>query len=373
MQRSGSLDLPLHTGKAPRWLFEKMKYLARGIVEVILIERGRDFLLARLSEPFWFQCFGCILGFDWHSSGLTTTVCGALKEALRHLDDAGIYVCGGKGATSRKTPEEISSIAGKLAKDPTPLIYSSKMVAKVDNNALQDGFDLYHHTFIFTDDFKWTVIQQGMRKEGVWARRYHWYSEDLRSFVNNPHRGIIGDASPLTLNMVDDDIDSLHTMVTQLSHRPPEENIKEVVSLQENINSLPRRHQILLSDVNPKYLDKIFLTTYERKPNEFLQLLHMDGVGKKTIRALALISDLIYGEKVSFRDPARFSFAHGGKDGYPYRIKLEEYQKSIDILDAVVKEAKLQRTDKIKALRRLHRFYARSVDTKRDDCEIREV
>ncbi|OPX28700.1 MAG: hypothetical protein B1H08_05440 [Candidatus Omnitrophica bacterium 4484_171] len=357
MRKSGSIDLPLHYGKAPRWLFEKMKLLSKSISEIILIESGKDFFLERLSDPFWFQCFGCVLGFDWHSSGLTTTVCGALKEAFRSLGDCGLYICGGKGAASRKTPQEIESIAQRLSKPADGLIDASKMSAKVDNCALQDGFNLYHHTFIFTDDFKWAVIQQGMSEEGRWARRYHWHSESINSFVSEPHKGIVSDKNFITVNMVDKDRDELREFVAELSWRPGMKNLKDLLILKESIDRLPARHKILLSDINPKYVDKIFLKTYENKPKDFYSLLSLKGVGAKTIRALALISDLLYGEKISFKDPARFSFAHGGKDGYPYKISLSQYQKTIDTLSGFVKKAKIERSDKVKALKSIYRFY----------------
>ncbi len=357
MQKSGSIDLPLHYGRAPRWLFEKMKRLALCICEVIISEFGKDFFLERISDPFWFQCFGCVLGFDWHSSGLTTTVCGAVKEAFFELKDFGVYVCGGKGATSRKTPKEIEEIAFHLSKDPHELIVASKLTAKVDNCALQDGFNLYHHTFIFTDDFKWVVIQQGMDTSNRWARRYHWYSCGLTSFTNEPHRGIVSDRSFVTMNMVDRQKEALRNMVAELSLREPTKNIKDLVLLKQNISRLPLRHKVLLSDVNPHFLDKIFLKTYNDKPEDFASLLKLEGVGPKTIRALALISDLIYGEKISFRDPARFSFAHGGKDGYPYRINLSDYQNTIDVMRKILNKARIERSYRIKALKSLYRFY----------------
>jgi len=358
MGKTGSLDLPLHYGKTPRWLFEKMCLLARSICEIIIREMGRGYFLQRLSDPFWFQSLGCVLGFDWHSSGLTTTLCGALKEAFYDLKGYGVYVCGGKGATSRKTPQEITQIGEKLGKDVAGLIYTSKMVAKVDNNALQDGFTLYHHTFIFTEEEEWVVVQQGMaEKNGRWARRYHWFSQGLTSFVDDPHQAVVGERRFLTLNMVDKEKKRLRKLVSEISQRKPEENLREFMKLKENVEKLPFRHRILISDINPRYLSKIFLKTYEKKADDFSCLLSSEGVGAKTIRALALICDLIYGESISFRDPARFSFAHGGKDGYPYPINSREYQKTIEILNKVINKAKIERSDKIKALRRLYRFY----------------
>ncbi|MCD6583879.1 MAG: DUF763 domain-containing protein [Candidatus Omnitrophica bacterium] len=355
--KKGYLDLPLHGGRCPRWLFEKMKVLARGICEAIIWEFGLEYLLHRLADPFWFQSLGCLLGFDWHSSGLTTTVCGALKEAFTDLEEYGVYICGGKGLVSRSTPQEIERISQKIGKDPAPLIFASRMVAKVDNSALQDGFNLYHHTFIFTHKFNWVVIQQGMSSDYCWARRYHWYSQKVTSFVEEPHLGVVSDKSFLTLNLVDKDRGKLRSLVTELSQRKTQDNIKDIGLLKTSAERLPSRHRILLEDINPQYLHKVFLTTYMRKPKDFESLLGLEGVGLKTLRALALISDLIYGESVSFKDPARFSFAHGGKDGYPYKISLGDYQKTIDSLARIVNKAKLERGNKIEALRRLYKFY----------------
>lgn len=377
MERTGQIDLPLHSGKAPRWLFERMVRLARCISEAMLIEFGREYFLRQLSDPFWFQSLGCILGFDWHSSGLTTTVCGALKEAFYDLPGCGVYICGGKGRVSRKTPYEIEEIAQKQAHDPKELIYASHITAKVDNNALQDGFTLYHHTFIFTQDYQWAVIQQGMSDSqggcptsprlrratlrsfstGGWARRYHWHSGFISSFVNEPHSGIASEASFLTLNLVSKEGGDLRSTIAELAGRSIDKNLRDFNVLRDNQQSLPRRHKVLLRDINPKYLNKIFLKTYIRKPQDFEKLLSLEGVGAKTLRALALIGDLIYGKPISFRDPARFSFAHGGKDGYPYKIKCEDYDKTVTILERAIQKAKLERSERLKALHRLYSFY----------------
>ena len=352
---NATLDLPLHTGKCPSWLFKQMRKLARVICEIIINEQGTDFLLERLSEAFWLQAFGCVLGFDWHSSGLTTTVCGALKEACKDLSGYGVFVCGGKGATSRKTPREIEDICYNLGIDPSPLVYASRITAKVDNSCLQDGFQLYHHSFIFTKDKTWTVIQQGMSSSGQWARRYHWLSKGLGSFVVEPHKDIVTDKKLATLNMVAAEIDEARKACVKSSAHEPSENLKILNNIDKN--KLPSRHCIIFSDINPKNLSKIFLKTYEAKPLDFQSLLSLQGVGPRTIRALALISELVYAAPLSFRDPARFSFAHGGKDGYPYSINRIYYNKTIDLLNRAVNKAKAERTDKIKALRRLYRFY----------------
>ena len=361
MQKTGQLDLPLHSGKAPRWLFERMVTLGRYISEAIIIEHGKDYFLQQLSNPLWFQSLGCVLGFDWHSSGLTTTVCGALKEAFRELNGYGVYICGGKGATSRKTPHEIERITQNQSKDPKGLIYASRTSAKVDNNALQDGFTLYHHTFIFTSEHDWAVIQQGMSNDSLgWARRYHWHSKSITSFVDEPHKGIVSDKYFLTLNLIDKEKDGSRLLITDLSRRNADDNMKDILLLKTKGEKLPSRHSVLLSDINPKFLDKIFLKTYETKPKDFEMLLSLEGVGAKTLRALALIADLVYGKPASFNDPARYSFAHGGKDGYPYKIELNDYDETIDILQKAVNKAKIDRTDRTKALKRLHKFYNHS-------------
>jgi hypothetical protein len=354
--RRQALDLPLHGGTCPAWLFARMRKLSGLIAEAIIIEQGPSGLLSKLSSAFWFQAFGCVLGFDWHSSGLTTTVCAALKESLKGMPGCGIYVCGGKGATSRKTPQEIEAVSQKKSFSPQGLVYASKMSAKIDNTCLQDGFQLYHHTFIFTDPQNWAVVQQGMSQKH-WARRYHWLSSNLKSFISDPHEDIVSDKKYTTLNMVDGAIPETREACAKLSCADPEKNLAFIEKI--DVAKLPARHKVLFSDINSRYLKKILLTTYRKQPRDFESLIKVEGVGPKTVRALALTSELIYGAPLSFRDPARFSFAHGGKDGYPYKISLSHYQKSIDILEKSVKKAKMDRTDKVKALRRLHSFYSR--------------
>ena len=330
--RTGIAHLPLHYGKAPKWLFQRMKALAREIITIIVEEFGPEEILRRLSDPFWFQAFGCVLGFDWHSSGLTTTVCGALKEGIKGMErDLGLFVAGGKGGTSRKTPREIEEVGHCLAVDAESLIYASRMAAKVDSAALQDGYQIYHHSFIFTPKGSWAVIQQGMNEATRYARRYHWLGEGVSDFVCEPH--------------------SARETVASLSQERPEALISEVKKLQTL--ELPSSHQVLLRDIHPDRLYKVFIKTYERQPQDFETILGMEGVGPKTIRALALLSDLVYGKKPSFRDPVRFSFAHGGKDGYPYPVDRKGYDKSIEILQKVVSSAKIGNREKLKAIQKL--------------------
>lgn len=356
------MNLPLHGGKAPRWLFSRMEKLSREIISMIVSEYGAAEVLYRLSDPLWFQAFGCILGFDWHSSGVTTTVCGAVKESIKGLEkDLGFFVAGGKGGTSRKTPLEIENAANLMGKDFSNLVYNSKIVAKVDSNALQDGYQLYHHCFIFTKDGSlWSVIQQGMNEDNRMARRYHWLSKDLNSFVCEPHKAICCDKKSKVLNLVAFESDRARETVTGLSCQKPKSILKDLEKIknwQENSYTLPGRHYISLDDMDLKRLEKIFTSTYERKPENFEKLLAMKGVGPKTIRALALISELVYGVKYSIKDPARFSFAHGGKDGFPYPVDIDGYKRSIEILHKAVRDSKIGRTEKIKAIRRLAVFY----------------
>ena len=353
MPRTGIASLPLHYGAAPRWLFERMVRLARQITLVLVEEYGPREVLARLSDPLWFQAFGCALGFDWHSSGLTTTVCGALKEGLRGLErDSGLCVAGGKGKTSRRTPAEVEAFAERFGFLPAPLVYASRMAAKVDSAALQDGYQIYHHTFIFVPEGTWTVVQQGMNEGTRYARRSHWLSSDLDDFVCEPHNAICSEGrGDVRLNMVAQEADACRQMSARLAAEPPEKLVRELKRLQEL--ELPARHHLDLSDIHPDNLARIFLRTYDQPPAGFEQLLGMAGVGAKSIRALALVSELVYGAKASVRDPARFSFAHGGKDGHPYPVDRETYDRTIEALRAAVERARLGQREKLDALRRL--------------------
>lgn len=355
MAKTGIANLPLHYGKAPRWLFERMKKLSQAIIVVLVEEYGQDEFLNRLSDPFWFQSFGCVLGFDWHSSGVTTTICGAIKEGLKGTEhDLGIFVCGGKGGTSRKTPIEISEFANKFSiTSGGKLIYASKMSAKVDNTAIQDGYQLYHHNFIFTKDGKWTVIQQGMNELTRYARRYHWLSDEVEDFVVEPHSAICCDKKDITLNMVAKESNETRVLSVELAKNKPEKIVKEFQKLQSL--EMPEHHPIFPKDIKKENLQRILIKTYETQPENFEKLLYIYGVGPKTIRALALISELIYGTKLSWRDPAKYSFAHGGKDGYPYPVNKNEYDKSIEILKDTVLKARIGEKEKLEAIRRLRK------------------
>ena len=352
MARTGFATLPLHGGKAPRYLFERMVPLSREIVIFVAREFGREEVLRRLSDPYWFQAFGCVLGFDWHSSGLTTTVCGALKEGLRDVGaELGIFVAGGKGATSRKTPAEITATCEQLGRDPEPLVYASRISAKVDNSAVQDGYQLYHHSFVFTDKGQWCIVQQGMSDETAMARRYHWLSDNVRDYVNEPHAAICCDTVAPTLNLVAAQSADVRSASALLAGEKPEVTLDALGHLPSL--EMPRRHEVSTGDINPQYLAKVLLRTYERAPADFESLLSIEGVGAKTLRALALTSELIYGARASHDDPARFSFAHGGKDGTPYPVDRQTYDKTIDVMRQALNGARIDRNEKVHAFRRL--------------------
>jgi hypothetical protein len=357
--RRGIVNLPLHYGKAPAWLFERMTALGREIIRALVIEFSPEEVLCRLADPFWFQAFGCLLGFDWHSSGITTTVCGALKEGLRGLEgETGIFCAGGKGKTSRHTPQEIERHCERLAAEPAPLVYASRMAAKVDSSALQDGYQLYHHLFVFTKQARWCVIQQGMNASTRYARRYHWLSEGVTDFVCEPHAAICCDARGQVLNMVAEESEGARDSVAALAREAPERVIAEAHRIAEL--HLPQRHHITPGDLNSQHLHKVLLKTYEQGPQTFEGVLGCVGVGPKTIRALSLMAELIYGQGPSFRDPARFSFAHGGKDGHPYPVDRETYDRTIDYLKKGLWAAKVGHSEKLRAMKRLNNFYASS-------------
>lgn len=352
--KTGIAHLPLHGGKAPAWLFQRMKKLAAEISIVIIGEYGTADLLRRLSDPYWFQAFGCVLGFDWHSSGVTTTVCGALKEGLKDISkETGFFVCGGKGGVSRQTPLEIESIAerGLLKADFKDLVYASKMSAKVDTCAVQDGYELYHHCFFFDKDGNWAVVQQGMNADTKWARRYHWLSSDLTDFVCEPHKAVCGRKRDDVLNLVAKESSFCRETSALIAREEPRKVAAEFVKIKQL--DMTRRHEVSFADIKSENLAKILVAAYNQQPENFEQLLNVQGVGPKTIRALSLISEIIYAKPASFEDPVRFSFAHGGKDAHPYPVNREEYDRSIAILKEAVNHARLCRLEKLEAIKRL--------------------
>jgi len=320
----------------------------------MVLEHGRAEFLRRLSDPHWFQAFGCVLGFDWHSSGVTTTVCGALKEGLaKRQNEIGIFVAGGKGKTSRRTPLELIQYGQRANVDGARLAYNSRMAAKVDSAAIQDGFGIYHHSFFVSNEGEWAVVQQGMRGGDGTARRYHWLGSQVSDFVNEPHAAIATDAkADAVLNMVASESAAARTISTDFARQEPrvvDREIARVISME-----LPKRHWVdIQEDINPAHLRKVLLNTYEASPQNYEQLLAIPGVGPKSVRALALVSEVVYGSPASMRDPARFSFAHGGKDGHPYPVNRDVYDQSVNWLKEAVNKARIGHSERLKALKRL--------------------
>lgn len=350
--RTGYAQLPLHGGKAPSWLFSRMTRLAREIVCHIVSEYGSGEVLVRLSDPYWFQAFGSVLGFDWHSSGVTTTTCGAVKEGIKGLErDLGLYAAGGKGGASRKTPDQITRACERLSQNPADLVHASRISAKVDNSAVQDGFQLYHHSFFFTDKREWCLVQQGFNDSCRSARRYHWLSKGLGSFVEEPHTAICSDSRAETLDLTARESRGTRDAVTEIAGQPDRGVLRDMERFPNLV--MPDRHWVKAVDINPKYLRKIMLKTYEERPGSFEELLSIRGVGPKTLRALTLVSELIYGTRASVKDPARFSFAHGGKDGTPFPVDRETYEKTISVLHDALRRARVERSEKLKAIKRL--------------------
>jgi hypothetical protein len=330
-----------------------MVQLSREIVIYLATEYGTTEVLRRLSDPFWFQAFGCVLGFDWHSSGVTTTVCGAVKEGLRDVDrDLGFFAAGGKGAASRKTPSQITEACERIGQDPVPLVHASRTSAKVDSAAVQDGYQIYHHAFFFTAAGDWCVVQQGMNDATAMARRYHWLSERVDSFVDEPHQAVCCDERGETLNLVAHESEGVRNASVELASQSPELTLKALAAV-PSLN-MPLRHTLFPElDVGTPHLRKILVKTYERAPENFETLLGMEGVGPKTLRALSLASELVHGTSASMRDPARFAFAHGGKDGTPFPVDRATYDRTIDVLRNAINRSAVDRSEKVQAFRRL--------------------
>ncbi|MCC8198596.1 MAG: DUF763 domain-containing protein [Tannerellaceae bacterium] len=348
--KRGHADLPLHYGTVPPWLAQRMSLLGGAIVEAISIEYGRAALLQRLSDPFWFQSLGCVLGMDWHSSGITTSVMNALKKAInKRSAELGVYVCGGRGNASRKTPSELVAIASQTGLNGEELVRNSKLSAKVDNTAVQDGFQLYLHSFIVTKDGEWAVIQQGMNPANRMARRYHWLSSSLRSFMEEPHTSVCGKNQGLILNLTDKLATPTKDGILELTKEQPDKLMKEVNLI------LPGQHEVQAKDVNLKRLGAALLLAHTTNVADMESLLLLEGVGPRTIQSLTLVSEVIHGTPSRFSDPARFSFAHGGKDGHPFPVPTRVYDETIEIFDKAIHQAKLGYKDKSEALKNLSR------------------
>ena len=385
-RNSGHADLPLHTGTVPRWLADRMMVFGTLITESLVENFGPEEVLVRLSDPLWFQSFGAVMGMDWHSSGITTSVMYALKRGLNpRAKELGIYVCGGRGKYSRMTPDELLNIAGQEGLNGDELVRDSKLVAKVDNNAVQDGFQLYQHNFILTKSGQWAVVQQGMNTAEKKARRYHWCSSDLRSFVEEPHTAVVGENRGKILNLTDKQADGARNNILEMSHENPERMIKEIEQIGKPASEMilmqggkvqqslfpeleepnqiqstgrsiimPAHHDVQAQDVDLKRLGGVLATAYESQPKDFESLLLTPGLGPRTLQSLALVSEVIYGTPSRFTDPARYSFAHGGKDGHPFPVPLKIYDESIRVLRDSIEKSKLGYKDKSDCIRRLH-------------------
>ncbi len=390
IKKSGHADLPLHSGTVPKWLADRMKQMGTLICESIILNYGPDEVLVRLSDPLWFQSFGAALGMDWHSSGITTSVMYALKRGLNErFDDFGLYICGGRGKFSRKTPEELLYIAEKTSLNGENLVNESRLCAKIDNNAVQDGFSLYQHNFIISKNGNWTVVQQGMNTDTKTARRYHWCNKNLRSFVENPHTGVVGNNNGKILNLTDENAKNTRSKILELSLEKPETTLNEILKINkpasemilfsegqvQKINNtceekifyqadlfeeqsrsiiMPRRHNVLAEDVDLQRLGGVLAAAYLNQPQTFESLMLTKGLGPRTLQSLTLVSELIYGTPSRFTDPARFSFAHGGKDGQPFPVPIKIYDESINILQDSIEKSKLGYKEKSECIKRLH-------------------
>lgn len=371
--RTGISNVPLHGGHCPPWLFEKMKQLGAAIIQVIVTEYGTEEVMKRLSDPFWFQTLGCVLGFDWHSSGLTTVLCGALKEGTQGLQgELGLFFAGGKGKASRQTPIEIENTGERfaLSNNLESLKKTSRLVAKVDSAAVQDGYQLYHHFFIFDKKGKWAVIQQGMNGMARYARRYHWLSDTIKSFVDEPHHGICGSKENNVLNLVSHENMSVRRASVELCRESPQKltavwnKIKKSCPKIDNSEKpiqmrlweedcqemfMPSYHNIPRSG----HIDKILYKLYEKPPVEYENLLEEPGVGPGTLRALAMVAEVTHGVAASYKDPVRYAFAHGGKDGFPFPVQRHDYEHSIKVLKRAIEKGKLDSNERLQALRKL--------------------
>jgi hypothetical protein len=358
MKRSGTADLPLHGGRVPPWLAERMTKLGTAITEAIIHDYGTSAFLARLSDPFWFQALGAVMGMDWHSSGITTSVMGALKRGLApQADELGIYICGGRGRFSRNTPQELRSIAERRGFDGEALVRTSRLTARVDNNAIADGFQIYLHSFVVTAKGEWAVVQQGLNDRSGMARRYHWHSASVRDFVAEPHTGIVGENQGTIMNLVDTQAKPAQSALLEIAREKPERTLDAARYLR-----MPDHHDVRAGNLDLKRLGAVLAVAYERDLHQFAELLLLENLGPRTLQSLALIAEVVHGAPSRFSDPARFSFAHGGKDRHPFPVPLKTYDKSLAFLRTSLHTAKLEGKHKLDGLRRLDRF-VRAVET----------
>jgi hypothetical protein len=352
VKRSGTADLPLHGGRVPPWLAERMTKLGTAIVESVLHHYGHSELLSRLSDPFWFQALGCVMGMDWHSSGITTSVLGALKRGLNpRADELGLYVCGGRGRHSRNTPAELRARADHRSLDGDALVRTSRLTARIDNNAIADGFQIYLHGFIVADSGEWAVVQQGLNDASGLARRYHWHSAAVRDFTSEPHTAIVGEPQGEILNLVDAAARPAQNAMLAIVREHPDAALAEARRL-----VLPRHHDVHARDVDLERLGAVLAVAYERELRDFASLLLVEKLGPRTLQSLALVAEVVHGAPVRFSDPARFSFAHGGKDGHPFPVPVKTYDESIGVLRRALDRARMGDTEKLDGFARLDRF-----------------
>lgn len=350
MKKSGHADLPLHGGKVPRWLAERMSTMGGAILEAIILEFGKSEVLRRISDPGWFQSLGCVLGMDWHSSGITTSVLGALKSSMNpKANELGLYFCGGRGRHSKKTPNELTDIALKTGLNGADLVRSSKLTAKIDNNTIQDGYQIYLHSFIVSDEGEWSVVQQGMNTENGYARRYHWHSNSFKEFLDQPHTDIVGKNEGPIINLTDKRAKITRDSILDISREKPVHLLREISQMR-----LPAHHDVRQKDVDLKRLGAVLALAQETPFANFESFLLTKGLGPRTLQSLTLVSEVIYGTPSRFQDPARFSFAHGGKDGHPFPVPTKVYDNSINVLKKSIEKAKIGHYDKMRAFKNLH-------------------
>lgn len=362
-------DLPLHYGHVPPWLANRMSLLGGAIITSIITDYGKGEVLRRLSDPCWFQALGCVLGMDWHSSGITTSVMGALKKAINPLSgELGIYICGGKGRHSRQTPAELLAIAARTGLPGDALVRSSKLTAKVDNTAIQDGFQLYLHNFILSDEGEWAVVQQGMHDNNGMARRYHWHSSAFQSYTEAPHTFIYGRNQGQILNLTDKDAGGTKNAMLQLIKEVPAQLMPEIRQL-----LMPSHHDVRTKDVDLKRLGTVLALAHDRQLLDFDSLLLLEGVGPRTLQSLTLVSEVIHGTPSRFTDPARFSFAHGGKDGHPFPVPVNVYDETISVLKDAVNKARIGQSDKADAIRKLSMMAENMEQHFEPDAQLEEL
>jgi uncharacterized protein len=361
VKRSGTADLPLHGGHVPRWLAERMTELGTAIVEQVVYCHGPSEFLSRVSDPFWFQALGAVMGMDWHSSGITTSVMGALKRGLNpRFSELGFTICGGRGRHSRRTPDELREFSLRTGLNGDDLARTSRLTARIDNNAIADGFQLYLHSFIIHKSGEWSVVQQGMKESNRLARRYHWHSTTVRDFVSDPHTAILGEPQGVILNLVDARADKARRSLLTITREPVEASLVEARRL-----IMPAHHDVRAADVDLKRLGAVLAAAHEQDLRDFASMLLVEGLGPRTLQSLALIAEVVHGAPSRFADPARFSFAHGGKDGHPFPVPLRTYDESLGVLRRALEAARLGNTEKLEGFRRLDRL-TRAVEKQRD-------